>query len=89
MQFKTPRDLGHIIAERRRALRLSQAQLAERVGVSRVWVSQIERGKSRADLSLVLRTLSALGLALNANELPRAKDVDIDAIVRRSRRGQT
>ena len=47
---------------RRRELGLSQAQLAERIGVSRKWVSEFERGKATAELGLVLRLLESLDL---------------------------
>jgi HTH-type transcriptional regulator/antitoxin HipB len=47
---------------RRRELGLSQAQLAERVGVSRKWLSEFERGKATAELGLVLRVLDSLDL---------------------------
>ena len=57
-------DLGLAIRERRRALRLDQAALAKRVGVSRQWISDIERGKPRAELALVLRTLKELDLEI-------------------------
>ena len=76
------------IRDRRRKLKLSQSQLARKVGVGRQWVVAIEHGKSRAELGLVLRTLSALDLPLTidpGDRLPWSGDgippVDIDAIV--------
>ena len=41
---------------------MTQTALAERVGVSRQWVAGIERGKPRAELGMVLRTLEILDL---------------------------
>ena len=88
MQVRTPLDLGLAIRDRRRRLELSQAELARRVGVGRQWVVAVEHGKSRAELGLVLRTLSALGLPLSINPGDRRlrssddmDSVDIDAIV--------
>lgn len=93
MHIRTPRDLGLIIRERRRALGLDQQQLADRVGVSRQWVVGVEKGKQRANAGLLLKTLTALGLVLDVREerSPRAPQmapgpVDIDAVVAAARR---
>ena len=68
MRLRTPIDIGLIIREKRKGLGLQQAELAARVGVSRQWIIGIEKGKGRADLSLVLRTLDALGVVLRSDE---------------------
>ena len=88
MQIRTALDLGLVIRDRRRKLELSQTELARKAGVGRQWVVAIERGKSRAELGLVLRTLSALDLPLtidSGDRLLRSNDdmtpVDIDAVV--------
>ncbi len=70
MRLRTPRDIGLLIRERRRALGLGQAALADRVGVSRQWIIGIEKGKGGAALRLVLRTLDALGIAVYGEEPP-------------------
>lgn len=67
MQVKTSIDLGALVRDRRTHLELSQGDLAARVGVSRPWIAQLEKGKSRAQLGLVLRTLNALGVKLDAS----------------------
>jgi HTH-type transcriptional regulator/antitoxin HipB len=92
MQIRTPLDLGLAIRDRRRKLKLSQTDLARKAGVGRQWVVAIEHGKTRAELGLVLRTLSALGLSLTVDagdRLLRSRDditpVDIDAVVRAAR----
>jgi len=64
--IRTPFDLGALIRERQRKLGLDQNELARRTGASRQWVVAIERGKSGAQLGLVLRALTALGIALTA-----------------------
>ena len=61
MRIRTPKDVGAAIREKRRALGLDQRSLAKRVDVSRKWVIEIEKGKPRAAMRLVLRTLDALG----------------------------
>ena len=94
MLIRTPADLGAAIRERRRQLRLDQASLAKRIGVSRQWVIGIERGRARAELGLVLRTLDALGIPLRAaadddrRDKGTASAVDIDAIVASARKGK-
>jgi HTH-type transcriptional regulator/antitoxin HipB len=96
MIVRTPTELGLLVRERRRALGLDQQELATKVGVSRLWVIEIEKGKPRAEVGLVLRTLLALGLDLDVSAeraaTPtklRAKAIsapDIDAIVRNARK---
>lgn len=97
MIVRTPGDLGLLIRERRRKLGLDQRELAEKVGVSRLWVIEIERGKPRAEIGLIMRTLLALDLALEVSAEPaaaapgkrRAGAVtvpDIDAIIRGARK---
>jgi y4mF family transcriptional regulator len=66
--LRTPADIGALIKDRRRAIGLDQAELAARIGVGRLWVNQVERGKPGASLGLVLRTLAALGLELSSAE---------------------
>ncbi|MCM0021723.1 MAG: helix-turn-helix domain-containing protein [Tagaea sp.] len=66
VRLRTPKDFGAAIRARRRLLGWGQAELAKRVGVSRLWVNQVESGKPGAGLGLVLRTLGALGLTLKA-----------------------
>ena len=55
---------GQAVRARRLALGLSQAALARDIGVTRQWLIAIERGKSSANLGLVLRLVDALGLQL-------------------------
>lgn len=93
MLIRTPADLGAVIRDHRRQLGLDQATLAKRIGVSRQWVIAIERGRSRAELGLVLRALEALGLRLDTGggetrkPAPTPK-VDIDAIVSSARKSK-
>lgn len=95
MIVRTPRDLGLLIRERRKKLGLDQAELAKKVGVSRLWVIEFEKGKPRAEVGLVMRALLALGLELDVATEPAAPVKrragatwvpDIDAIVRDARK---
>ncbi|WP_394838955.1 helix-turn-helix domain-containing protein [Pendulispora rubella] len=90
MHLRTAKDLGAAIRQRRRELKLGQRTLAERVGVSRQWISECEHGKPRAELGLILRTLRALGLKLrigtDAGALTPIDAPDIDAVVRNARK---
>ena len=46
---------------------LSQQAVAERVGCTRQWVAALEAGGERLEVALVLRTLNALGIRLDAS----------------------
>lgn len=92
MLIRTPADLGAAIRDRRKQLGLGQAELAEKIGSSRQWVVGIERGHSRAELGLVLRTLDTLGIRLDTRdrdtEAKTRSGPDIDAIVAAARKGK-
>jgi HTH-type transcriptional regulator / antitoxin HipB len=90
MLLRTPLDIGFAIRDQRRRLGLGQDELAARVGVSRKWIIDIEKGKSRAAIGLLLRTLEALGLRLSIDgdgaPVPRKRvkpvpTVDIDRVL--------
>lgn len=80
MRLLTPTGIGHAIRERRRSLALDQETLAARVCVTRQWIIDVEKGKRRAELRLVLRTLSALGLILSADTVAPPSAVGAAAI---------
>jgi HTH-type transcriptional regulator / antitoxin HipB len=92
MRIRTPRELGAVLRDERRRLGLSQIDLSERADVSRKWIVQMENGKARAELALVLRALGALGLVMTVERGAETKHktgagaVDIDAIVAAARR---
>lgn len=66
LALRSPADIGAIIRDRRKALGLDQSALADQIGVGRLWVNQIEKGKPGASVGLVLRALAAVGVELNA-----------------------
>jgi y4mF family transcriptional regulator len=89
MLIRTTRDLGHLIRDRRSRMGLTQAALADVVGVSRKWIVELEAGKRSADISLILRTLRALGMDLDVRDRstkPQTGGVDLDRIIERSKR---
>ncbi len=51
-----------ILKEKRKELKLTQAQLAEKTGLKRTYISRIEQGKTDIQLSSLLRISEALGL---------------------------
>lgn len=59
------RDLGRIIANRRKALGVTQQDLAALAGVSTRFLSSLERGKATVRLNTMLAVLDALGLRLD------------------------
>lgn len=95
MRARTIVDVAATVRARRQELQLSQAALAERAGVSRKWVSEFERGKSRAELLMFLRILEALGLEMDLSVPGAAPDVvgdwpghpaiDLDELLERHR----
>ena len=66
MRIKTIREIGLLVRTERRRRRLSLQNVAERVGCTRQWVSALEAGGERLEVALVLRTLSALEIRLDA-----------------------
>ena len=68
MRVSSVSDLGALVRARRRLRGLTQAELAGQIGVQVLWVSQFERGKSTAQVGLVLRALRVLDIDLWAGE---------------------
>lgn len=93
MHVRTEEEIGLLIRERRKGMGLDQAGLAAQVGVSRQWVVEVEKGKTRAEIGLVLRTFRVLGITLNATVPGAAKTADqtppgsieIDDVIDRAR----
>jgi len=94
MIISTPRDLGFAIRDRRKALGIDQAELANRIGASRRWVINAENGKS-ASLTLLLRALRALNMQMtlttDAESTPSIDEplptIDLDDVIARTRGG--
>jgi DNA-binding XRE family transcriptional regulator len=57
--------VGAVVRDARIAAGLTQTQLGKRIGASRFWVAEFEKGKPSAALGLALRALHALGLTVH------------------------
>ncbi len=74
---------GNLIIARARA-RLSQAALAEAVGVTRQTISDIERGATNATLDVLDKIVEALGISIDRLFVPPFEGVvDDDELLRR------
>lgn len=67
-RIATPADLGRAIRARRKALGLTQEDVAAQVGVSRITVGAVENGKDTAHVGIVLQICRDLGLHLSLGE---------------------
>jgi DNA-binding XRE family transcriptional regulator len=66
-------SVGALVRQARLTAGLSQTGLGQRIGASRFWVAQFEKGKPSAELGLALKAMHALGLTVlieqkNANQ---------------------
>lgn len=64
MRIQTTKSAGAAVRSARLARNWSQQRLADAAGVSREWVSALERGKSSLDFRLFLDVVEVLGLEL-------------------------
>ncbi|MEO3937543.1 helix-turn-helix domain-containing protein [Dermatophilaceae bacterium Soc4.6] len=86
MRLRTATDVGDLVRDARRAMGLTQGELARQAGVTSRWLSGLEDGKDRVDLGPALRVLDLLGVSLEATTQVRAcgepARVDLDALIR-------
>lgn len=61
--------LGRLVRIKRLALKLTQQQLAERTGVGRRFICELEAGKPTIELGKALAACQALGLSLSAQDV--------------------
>ena len=66
MRIKTVGIIGELVRDQRKQRGWSQSQLAEKAGVSRLWIGHLEKGKETVEFGLVLKTLRALEINLEA-----------------------
>ncbi len=62
--IRTSKDLGAALRKARRAAGLTQMQVADALGFSHQWISEIEAGKPNARIGPVLDVAAALNLTL-------------------------
>lgn len=92
MIVRSPAALGAAIRDRRRQLKLEQRTLAEKVGVSRHWVINVEKGKPGAEIGSIFRTLRVLGILLDTKTESASPgklvkpDVDLGALIDAARK---
>jgi transcriptional regulator with XRE-family HTH domain len=77
MNIVSVNDLAASVRQARRRLSWTQAELAERSGVSRDWIIGLERAKPSQEIALVLRTLKALDLTLSVGSRKRSDGTHI------------
>lgn len=81
MRVRTARDLGAVVRAEREDRGWSQQELAAAAGVSKRWLVAVEAGKPGAEIGLVLRTLHALDLELDAVAVDRSGSATLDALL--------
>jgi HTH-type transcriptional regulator/antitoxin HipB len=90
MLIRTYKDIGALIRHKRKEQGWDQKSLAQKVGVSRQWLIEVEKGKPRAEVGLVLRVLEALGVSLttagSAGTEDAMPDSKLDEVIARARR---
>jgi HTH-type transcriptional regulator / antitoxin HipB len=86
MRIRTAADLGAFIRERRTKLGMDQIALTKKAGTSRKWLVEVEQGKPRAEIGLILRTLKSLGVSVDlkadsSHETPSISNADINSVL--------
>lgn len=64
----TPASLGAAIRHYRQEAGLSQADLAERTGLNRTYLSNLEQGHETEQVKRILRVLKQLGVRMTLEE---------------------
>lgn len=64
MKINNTKTLGETIRARMKELHYTQAYLAEFTGLSVTFISDVERGKTTAEIEKIIRLINVLGLNL-------------------------
>ena len=64
MKINNTKTIGETIRARRKELHYTQAYLAEFTGLSVTFISDVERGKTTAEIEKIIRLINVLGLNL-------------------------
>jgi HTH-type transcriptional regulator/antitoxin HipB len=64
----TPASLGAAIRHYRRQAGLSQAELAERTGLHRSYLSELEQGRETEQVKRIIRILKQLGVRMTVEK---------------------
>lgn len=76
---RTPKDIGHAIRTARKALKLTQKELAARSGVWQETISKIESGAG-STLATLFDILAALDLELQIQDRSKGSSTDLEDI---------
>lgn len=57
--------LGNMIKGRRKELKLTQAYLSEITGLSTTFISDVENGKSTAEIGKIIKLVNILGMNIS------------------------
>lgn len=91
MEVNNMRELAGYIRAQRKELGWSQAELAEKIGVGRFWVIDLEKGKSTAEVGVVLRAIKALGFSIQLQRKTESEKnfkVDLSVLLGESKEPQ-
>ncbi|MDE6416946.1 MAG: helix-turn-helix domain-containing protein [Duncaniella sp.] len=58
---------GSLLRDRRKELKLTQRQVAERIGREQTYIARVERGKTDIQMSSFFRIASVLGIQFTAS----------------------
>ena len=71
MRLNSENALARAVRAAREEAGLSQQEVADRAGMSRVWVARLEGGAANVTLDSLLRVASVVGMSLDATWDPR------------------
>ncbi len=72
MKITNSNDLGKSIRKRRKELGYTQQFLSDFTGLSVTFISQVERGKSTAEIEKIIQLINILGLDMLVEERGKA-----------------
>lgn len=64
--------VGQVISKMRKQEKVTQSELANRIGSSKSYISQIENGRVEPSASFFFRIVSALGLSIDITKMASA-----------------
>lgn len=67
-KIMTTLELGNIIRERRKSLKLTQAEVAMASGIGGRFISDLENGKETCQIGKTLMVINSLGIDIAFNE---------------------
>ena len=73
MNINNPVDIGALVRNRRKQLKVNQTELAMTCGTGLRFIVDLEKGKPTCQIGKVLAVLKVLGLTLEVNT-PRGKE---------------